>query len=192
MPIKPVETLFEEKKSKFFAYVAKAENRADAMQSLEICKQKYPDARHHCWAYLFGSPKVPTSAAMSDDGEPSGTAGKPILNVLQHGEIGNVIVVVSRYFGGIKLGAGGLVRAYSNATNQAINAVETIEFIDMLERRCTVSFSDEQKIRHWLSQHEGDLVDVSYTSVVTMAIRIPKSHDAQFKQFILPYQVHSS
>lgn len=92
------------KKSRFIAWAEKVTNRQEAMAFLERSKQTYPDAGHHCWAYQLGHPQSPISAAMSDDGEPSGTAGKPILNVLQHKNIGDVMVIVIRYFGGIKLG----------------------------------------------------------------------------------------
>ncbi|MCW8886021.1 MAG: YigZ family protein [Motiliproteus sp.] len=110
VPQQRIEVETEIKKSRFIAWADRAENRDQAMAVLSEARNRYPDARHHCWAYLIGNPAQPKTQAMSDDGEPSGTAGKPILNVLQHNEIGDVMIVVSRYFGGIKLGAGGLVR----------------------------------------------------------------------------------
>ena len=119
VPDTPLEVLFEVKKSKFFAFAACTPDRETAMQYLAAKRAEYPDARHHCWAYLLGNPHSPTSAAMSDDGEPSGTAGKPILNVLQHKGVGDITIIVTRYFGGIKLGAGGLVRAYSSAAQNS-------------------------------------------------------------------------
>lgn len=101
------------KKSEFIAYAYPVTSRGQAMFHVEQLREQYPDARHFCWAYIIGDPDNTTSAGFDDDGEPSGTAGRPILNVLQHKSIGNVIVIVVRYFGGIKLGAGGLTRAYA-------------------------------------------------------------------------------
>jgi len=102
------EAQYTVKKSRFIARVVPIGSREDALAAVAVAKRDYPDARHHCWAYLLGEPGDARSAGMSDDGEPAGTAGKPILNVLQHGKFGDVLVVVIRYFGGIKLGAGGL------------------------------------------------------------------------------------
>jgi putative IMPACT (imprinted ancient) family translation regulator len=95
VPAQQIENLYEIKKSKFIAFAAFADSREAAMSHLANVKQKYPDARHHCWAYLLGNPHSPSSAAMADDGEPSGTAGKPILNVLQHKGVGDVMIMVA-------------------------------------------------------------------------------------------------
>ncbi|MFC3122440.1 IMPACT family protein [Agaribacter flavus] len=184
IPTSPCERLFEEKKSKFYAYAAKAESRASAIAAVNTCKMKYPDARHHCWAYLLGSPHKPISVAMNDDGEPSGTAGKPMLNVLQHGEVGNVVVVISRYFGGIKLGAGGLIRAYSNATNLVLSSLDTQVLVEAIETQCHVSFGDEQKVRHWLLLHQGTVIDATYSAHVSLSVRFPTSYAEPYKKFI--------
>lgn len=156
------------------------------MQALEQARADYPDARHHCWAYLLGAPSNPVSAAMSDDGEPSGTAGKPILNVMQHKELGDVMLIVIRYFGGIKLGAGGLVRAYSTAAQQAYDLVQTTENIVLDKHILQCSFSDEQHIRHWLTQHKGQVNQVDYSEQVTLTIELPPAALSNFKTFLSP------
>jgi uncharacterized YigZ family protein len=168
----PVEICYEIKKSRFIARLDRVSDRDQAMQMLALAKQDYPDARHHCWAYQLGRPSQPTSAAMSDDGEPSGTAGKPILNVIQHKTLGDVMVVVIRYFGGIKLGAGGLVRAYSHACQLAFDNVTAIEKINkqVLSLRC--GFGEEQTIRHWLTRYDGDVQKVDYSAHVIMQIAL--------------------
>ncbi len=120
-PAQFIETETEVKKSRFIARATKVTDRQSAIAFVEQAKQDYPGARHHCWAYLLGNPASASSAAANDAGEPSGTAGKPILNVIQHKGVGDVIVVVIRYFGGIKLGAGGLVRAYSGAAEAVMS-----------------------------------------------------------------------
>ncbi|CAG0912002.1 unnamed protein product, partial [Cyprideis torosa] len=108
VPASRVEHELVVNKSRFIAWIAPASDREQAMALLDEARLAYPDARHHCWAYVLGNPSNAASAAANDDGEPAGTAGKPILNVIQHKAIGNIMVVVIRYFGGIKLGAGGL------------------------------------------------------------------------------------
>ena len=161
------------KKSRFIASAAHVVDRPAAMKVLEQVAIEYPDARHHCWAYLLGAPDAAISAAMSDDGEPSGTAGKPILNVLRHKGVGDVMVVVTRYFGGIRLGAAGLVRAYSSATQQVMDVLKTHKFVAM--KRCTVSvsFDQEQVLRHWLVGKGGKILQADYASGVSYAIELP-------------------
>lgn len=111
----------EIKKSRFIARVAPVSSRDEVKAWLEQARNDHPDARHICWAYQIGRPGAAAEAAMNDDGEPSGTAGKPILSVIQHKDLGDVLVMVIRYFGGIKLGAGGLVRAYAGATEAVLS-----------------------------------------------------------------------
>lgn len=172
VPVSQVEVEFEVKKSRFIARAGTANNREQAMEILGLMQQRYPEARHHCWAYQFGSPHSPFSAAMNDDGEPSGTAGRPILNVIQHKEIGNLMVVVSRYFGGVKLGAGGLVRSYSAAAEQAVSALELTLYQPKVELRIECDFAKEQPIRHWLSENQGDVRHVDYLSQVYLTVDI--------------------
>lgn len=178
------EVVYEIKKSKFIARLCLASNRAEAMSVLEHAKQDYPDARHHCWAYLIGSPNKPKLIARSDDGEPSGTAGKPILNVMQHKAVGDVMLVVTRYFGGIKLGAGGLVRAYSQAAQQVYDQAPTRLQVLLEGYRLICDFSDEQHIRHWLSRHEGAMLNATYTQHVTLNIALNEKYLPELRSFL--------
>jgi uncharacterized YigZ family protein len=187
IPSKAHEILFEEKKSKFYAFACFVDSREQAIASLAGRRKAYPDARHHCWAYLLGNPTQAVTQAMSDDGEPSGTAGKPILNVLQHGKIGNVIVVVSRYFGGIKLGAGGLVRAYSNAANVVLQSIPTQIFVEKSSLKLSVSFGQENEVRQWLMLNNGHIEAVSYLNEVQMTVNIPANLVQELKSLISPY-----
>lgn len=168
----------EIKKSRFIAWADRVGDRREAMAFLARARAQYSDARHHCWAYQIGPPHSPITAAMSDDGEPSGTAGKPILNVLQHKDVGNVMVIVSRYFGGIKLGAGGLVRAYSAATENVMRALKTECWIQHVEKTVIIDFSKEQQVRHWLSQHNGSVLDAAYGEQVRLSVSIAASDTA--------------
>lgn len=135
------------KKSRFIALLAPVSSRDEAMQHLAQRQAQYPDARHQCWALL-----APPDSGMADDGEPSGTAGKPIMNVLQHNELTNIFALVTRYFGGIKLGAGGLVRAYSQATVEALDLADVITLETQLSTEFTANFADERDIRYQLGQ----------------------------------------
>ena len=186
VPANQVETLYEIKKSKFIACAGFANSRESAMALLESVKQQYPDARHHCWAYIFGNPNAPSSAAMADDGEPSGTAGKPILNVLQHKDIGDIMIIVTRYFGGVKLGAGGLVRAYSAAAQQAIDALEVRQEITLEPLSVAIDFKHEQFVRHLVEQAEGNIANCSYGSRVEIDVALPVDALNDFKKQMAP------
>ncbi|MFL0803954.1 MAG: YigZ family protein [Agarilytica sp.] len=172
VPSAPLETEYEVKKSRFITWLNPVENREQAMACLTTAKQRFPDARHHCWAYMIGNPGSPSLVAMSDDGEPSGTAGKPILNVLQHKNVGDIMLIVVRYFGGIKLGAGGLVRAYSSAAQKAMDTVVCKAKIFLTEVELQGNFALEQSIRHWLSEREGEIVSVDYAEQVNIRVTL--------------------
>ena len=186
VPAKQVETLYEIKKSKFIACAGFANSRESAMALLDSVKQQYPDARHHCWAYVFGNPNSPSSAAMADDGEPSGTAGKPILNVLQHKDIGDIMIIVTRYFGGIKLGAGGLVRAYSAAAQQAIDALEIRQEIKLEALSVDIDFKHEQFVRHLVEQAQGKIANCNYGSSVVINVELPLDALEDFRKQMAP------
>ncbi len=179
--LSPVEVEIVVKKSRFIARAAFAADRAQALQLLAQAKADYPDARHHCWAYLLGSPRAPCSQAFADAGEPAGTAGKPILNVLQHKDIGDLMVIVIRYFGGIKLGAGGLVRAYSHAAQAAIEQLRCrpVQRQQRIELGC--DFAQEQHVRYWLDGHEGAIIAVDYGTAVSIQASIPCSALPQWR-----------
>lgn len=173
-PVDTVETETEVRKSRFIARAGKVQSRREALAFVEQAKRDYPDARHHCWAYLLGNPATAVTAAMHDAGEPSGTAGKPILNVIQHKGVGDVIVVVIRYFGGVKLGAGGLVRAYSGAAEAAMSTLPVEQAVAMQQVTVTMDFAKEQLVRHWLTQSQGEIETVEYGAQVVMALRVPE------------------
>ena len=178
----------EIKRSQFIAHACVAFDRGQALDALNKQKFLYPDARHHCWAYLIGNPKQATAMAMSDDGEPSGTAGKPILNVLQHNNIGDLVLIVSRYFGGIKLGAAGLVRAYSGATQQVLNRVVTQQQILKTEFFITCAFAQEQYLRHALDSLAGEILESNYSNYVHLRIQLPKIQETSFRALCATHQ----
>lgn len=151
------------------------------MYWLDEVKKRYPDARHHCWAYLLGNPACATNAGMGDDGEPSGTAGKPILNVLQHKDVGDVMIIVVRYFGGIKLGAGGLTRAYSQAAQSVMTELPIKQHIHYQAVDIFCDYAQEQLIRHKLSLLEGKVSSVVYTNPIHIEAAIPSQAFADLR-----------
>lgn len=168
------ESVYEVKKSRFIARVVPVQSREQVNAAVLAARHDYPDARHHCWAYLLGRPADAASAGMNDDGEPAGTAGRPILNVLQHGQLGDVLVVVIRYFGGIKLGAGGLVRAYGTATAQVLERAPARTRRSLSRCRVRGDFGAEQSLRHWLNGVDGELLSVDYGQQVEFTLALPE------------------
>ncbi|MRI33795.1 YigZ family protein [Endozoicomonas sp. OPT23] len=171
----------EVKKSRFITFLKKAHSRADALKLQNELRAAYPDASHHCLAFVAGPPEGNTSIGFDDDGEPGGTAGKPMLNVLQHKKIGEVVAVVVRYFGGTKLGAGGLVRAYGSAVQAAVDHLPVMERIAMIEGQLQTAYQNEQAIRHILGVLAGNIVDCQYTDNVMLEWALPKSHKLDFQ-----------
>ena len=173
----------EIKKSRFIARVAPVSSRDDVKTWLEQARKDHPDARHICWAYQIGRPGAAAEAAMNDDGEPSGTAGKPILSVIQHKDLGDVLVMVIRYFGGIKLGAGGLVRAYAGATEAVLSGVERVIQQPMSRVTVTMTFADEQPLRHWCDQNGAEIDNVGYGAGVTADVSLVEERNQEFTAF---------
>lgn len=171
-PCAAVECVHEVKKSRFIARLAPAESKQQAQALIEQAKRDHPEARHHCSAYLIGAPHSAQQAAMDDDGEPGGTAGKPIFNVISHKNVGDVVVVVIRYFGGIKLGAGGLVRAYAAATQNAFEQATLCPKIPRVDCRLLCNFAQESELRRWLLAEQAEIGEVVYGQQVALPVRI--------------------
>lgn len=159
-----------EKKSRFIGEVFPVENEEDAMELLEQVKKKYWDARHHCWAYVIGGDRV--QERLSDDGEPSGTAGKPILEVIRGQQVCNLLVVVTRYFGGTLLGTGGLVRAYTEAAKQALAESVIITRITGYRLKIGTDYTGLGKIQYLLGQRKIPVVQSEYTDQVTLSVLV--------------------
>lgn len=170
----PAEHLLLEKNSEFLTFLHPVDNRDAAMTLLAQYRERYSDANHVCWAYIIGNTRQPQTQAFSDDGEPNGTAGKPMLHVLTERELGNSLAVVVRYFGGVKLGAGGLVRAYSNAVSQAVAKAELRMVSPSVALKISVSFAFEARLRQLLQFYKASLDDVSYADNVTITASLPQ------------------
>ena len=160
-----------EKKSKFIANLFYVQNEEEAEEIIKKLKKKYYDARHNCYAYNILT-KDGLVAKSSDDGEPSGTAGAPMLNIIQKNELINVLVVVTRYFGGILLGTGGLVRAYSDALAKVIENAEFVKEELGYEVQVTIEYSEQEKLEYYCKQNNLNIVEMQYTDKINCIIEM--------------------
>ncbi len=167
-----VNARLEIKKSEFIAHAYPVTSREQAMFHVEQLRVQYADARHHCWAYIIGDPNNTTSAGFDDDGEPNGTAGRPILNVLQHKSIGNIIIIVVRYFGGIKLGAGGLTRAYAGSAQAAVDEMILSAYVPMTQVQILAEFATEAQCRYVVASLHGSIDNVTYSKQVLLTVTL--------------------
>ena len=165
------EGYYEEKKSRFLAACYRIENEEDAAGFIEAAKKKYWDARHNCYAYVLGANNE--LMRFSDDGEPSGTAGKPILEVLTARGIHNCLIIVTRYFGGTLLGTGGLVRAYQKSSIDAVD--NSILARRTKGSRITIStdYSSAGKIQYAAQQNGWMVTDTIYAADVSLVLEVP-------------------
>lgn len=161
---------YVEKRSRFLGLVQPVSSEDEAREIIAACKKQYHDARHNCWCYLVGESVV----RYSDDGEPQGTAGQPMLNVFQRENVTNVCCVVTRYFGGILLGAGGLTRAYSKGARDALAAagVSSMGLWTQLRIPCTYPLLERVKLE--LAAAEGLTDDTEYGADVTITASLPQ------------------
>ncbi len=165
------------KKSRFIACVEPMPGREEAQARVNQLKAEHPDAAHVCWALLAGG-----QSAANDDGEPGGTAGRPMLDVLHHQDLQGVMASVVRYFGGVKLGAGGLVRAYTDAVAQALLTAEKTPLIKKTELACSVPYALEGLVRREVELAQAQLLSVAHGSVVTLHFSLPESQAAALVQ----------
>lgn len=172
-----------EKKSRFIAQVFPISSEEEAFSCLEAVKKEYWDARHHCWAYIIG--QNPGSERMSDDGEPAGTAGKPILEVLRGKGLTDVFAVVTRYFGGTLLGTGGLVRAYSGAVTEGLAHTEIITRIRGVKLMIGTDYTGVGKIQYLLGKRETAVLDSVYTEKVKFFVLVPVGEEEDLKKELI-------
>ncbi len=172
VPAGPVDREIVISKSRFIAWLRPVASRDQALAALALAQSEHPAATHHCYAYLIGPP-ASAQAAMSDDGEPSGTAGKPIFGVISHKGMSDVLVVVTRYFGGIKLGAGGLVRAYAAAAEAVLSAVEVTAQVPVSHMTLFLDFAQEQPMRLWCDRNGATVERIEYGERVVAELIVP-------------------
>jgi uncharacterized YigZ family protein len=168
------------KRSKFIATVAHASTEEDAKTFISTIKNEFPDATHNCWAYVAGPPGDTARVGISDDGEPHGTAGKPILSVLLHSDIGEIVAVVSRYFGGTKLGTGGLVRAYSGSVKNALAGLSVKEKRDDISLTVILDYSKITGVKQMIESFNSEIIEKKYQADVSFKIELPKNSEDSF------------
>jgi uncharacterized YigZ family protein len=178
---------FEEeiKKSVFITYLAHTPSIEAAKAFVEQIKAKHADARHNCWGFVAGRPEDSMKWGFSDDGEPSGTAGKPILAQLSGSGVGEITAVVTRYSGGIKLGTGGLVKAYGGGVQQALKLLQTIEKKITTELLLELDYGFMPIAQSLLPQFGAQEVSADYSESVKMVVEIEVRQVADFTQTII-------
>ena len=168
-----------EKKSRFIASIYPVETREEAEEKIKEIKKQHYDARHNCSAYrVIENQRV--IEKFSDDGEPSGTAGGPILNILKNNDLVNIVVIVTRYFGGILLGTGGLVRAYSDATVKAIEEAEKQEICMGKEYKVRVDYSNIESIKYYCNKNNINIIKIQYLEDIWCNLEIENEYLPKF------------
>lgn len=161
-------------RSRFLATVAPAPTVADAQAVLRAVREEFPDATHHCWAYVVGPPGSTGQVGMSDDGEPHGTAGRPMLTVLLHGGVGDVVAVVTRYYGGTKLGTGGLVKAYGGAVQEALATLPRRDRVDAVALTVRVGYAAIGAVQPLWTLHEAVVREEAFAAEATYLLAVPR------------------
>lgn len=172
------------KNSQFITRVRNVSTAEAAKAFVKEMNQTFPEAAHHCWAYIVGNPSSTTLIGCSDDGEPSGTAGKPMLHVLQHAGIGDIVIVCTRYFGGTKLGTGGLARAYGGGTKQALQQLKLKDKIDYKPLECEISYHQLKDFEHILKDYQVEQFELDYQTDINVKLMIASSQYQQLKHSI--------
>ncbi len=169
-------------RSRFRCAIAPAPSIEEAQAFIRALQKEAPDATHHCWAYLVGPPGSTDRIGLSDDGEPHGTAGRPMFTVLQHSGVGDCVAVVTRYYGGIKLGTGGLVKAYSAAVQQTLETLPRTLKVARVQMVAHLGYSALTAVRQLLPSCEAELVAEVFTDTVALTLRCPEEQGAPLQQ----------
>ena len=166
----------EVKHSRFIGTVEPTDTPEAALTFISRIKHEFPDATHNCWAYLIGPPGSSDRIGLSDDGEPHGVAGKPMLTTIQYGGIGDITVVVTRYCGGTKLGKGGMVKAYTQAVKTALEQLDTTEKINWLKFSVKISYRLLESVERLLPEFEVLLLDKQFTEQICLTLKLPEEN----------------
>jgi uncharacterized YigZ family protein len=167
-------------RSRFLATLAPAPDEPTARAVVDAVRADFPDATHHCWAYVVGPPGSTARIGMSDAGEPHGTAGRPMLDVLLHAEVGDVVAVVTRWYGGVKLGKGGLARAYGGAVQGALATLPRAERVTWRPGRLALEYGDVDVARRLIEHAGGEIRAEHYGADVRYDLAVPERAAADF------------
>ncbi|MDF7640428.1 IMPACT family protein [Bifidobacterium sp. ESL0784] len=177
----PAEDSLIEKKSEFIGDACHIDTLDEALAFVQSVRERHPKARHVAFAAIFGAAQGSAKERMSDDGEPSGTAGKPILDVIRIGRLTDCVITVTRYFGGILLGSGGLIRAYSTAASMAVKAADIERIVPMQHYRVVLEYPWFDRFEQLLVQAGGKEESKEFTDRVTVRFAVPSANAEDFE-----------
>lgn len=180
VPTEPHASQLVIRKSRFLAQSFYISSAADAREGILEIDARHPGATHNCWAFVAGPPGSTNDIGYSDDGEPHGTAGKPILNALLHSGIGKICMVITRWFGGIKLGTGGLSRAYQQAALENLQSLACIERVPLVSCQLRLPYTFLEGVRQSVQRLKGIIHEEEFTSDVTMQVGIALDKEKDF------------
>ena len=172
-------------RSRFLTTLGPADSIDAARNFIERVSAEYSDANHNCYAFLVGPPGSSARIGMSDDGEPHGTAGSPMLNVLLHCGLGDVVAVVTRYFGGIKLGRGGLVRAYSGCLQHALDECRSVQRVTWERLTVSIDYPLLETVKRIYPEFEAKLLGEEFTDRVSLTLKLPLDRVEELKQVLV-------
>ncbi len=172
-------------RSRFICTVQRASSASDAQEFLREMNDEFADATHNCWAYLIGPPGSTGRSGMSDAGEPHGTAGRPMLTVLQHSGIGDIAAIVTRYYGGTNLGTGGLVKAYGGTVQLALATMSRVDRIDYTEMLVVVGYESISAVQQLLPRFESMSVGEDYGEKANFRLRVPVANVDMLREALL-------
>ena len=171
-------------RSRFITTVDRAESATAAHEFVAGLRAEFPDATHHCWAFIAGPPGSSSSVGMSDDGEPHGTAGRPMLHTLSHSGVGEIVAVCTRYYGGTKLGTGGLARAYSGGVALALASLPTTTKMELVEIAVAIPYTATDTFERQQQRFDLVVTQPSYDTEAHYHCTIPGSRLAEFKRVV--------
>jgi len=175
----------EIRRSRFITTLSYAPTMEAARAFIQSIRAEFPDATHHVWAYVAGPPGSSAHVGYSDDGEPHGTAGRPAYTVLLHSGVGDIVAVITRYFGGTKLGKGGLVRAYSDGVKLALATLPLAEHRDTAELDVVIPYPFVSPLQRLLPDYEAAILTEDYGADVTYRLRLPEEHVIAFTEALI-------
>ena len=179
VPAAPAEVVEVIRRSRFVTRAGRAASREDAALFIEEARQKLPGATHYCWAFNAGAPGSTSHIGMSDAGEPHGTAGRPMLSALLHSGVGEVVAVCARFYGGVKLGTGGLARAYSGGVKHVLDVCPTVEKVERTPVVVTVSYDASQRVDRFLAELDATITEKLFGADVRYHVLVPAHRRAR-------------
>jgi len=187
VPAKRCRVYHTVRRSRFVATIARASSPKAAKAFIREIRDEFHDASHNCWAFAAGPPGDSAAVGAGDDGEPHGTAGRPMLNVLLHSKAGEIAVVVTRHYGGIKLGTGGLVRAYGDAVKKALETVVLKEKQHFTAMTLCVEYDGLQPILHFCRRLDARIIQQEYRQKVHLTVEVPEKQKKEFERAVRRY-----